>query len=138
MTLYDKIKNDQVVFRKMRVHPVEANVLGTLLGELDNKALLVNGAKTVNEPDVIATIKKLLKGIDEMIKLAPSDQLITERRTLDAYLPKQLTATELHEILQSQDCPKLSDFMSYLKAYHVGQYDGKLAADTFKLAMQTD
>lgn len=134
MLLIDKIKEDQVQARKDRTE-VAAKLLTTLLGEAS--AIGKNdGNRQTKDEEVIAVVKKFIKGIDEtstyVSDIYVKDVLKQEKEILTGYLPKQLTNKEIesyivqaviHDGLQQNK----GSMMKYLKDYFNGQYDGKVA-----------
>lgn len=137
MTLIGKIKADQLQARKDR-DSLKATLLTTLIGEAS--AIGKNdGNRDVTDAEVVAVIKKFIKGIDETLVYlgdnAPlqSKVVASEKGMLEVYLPKQLNAAQLKLIVDT-----LNDYagvglskkfiMQFLKENHAGQYDGKLAS----------
>ena len=112
----------------------------TLLGEA--AAVGKNaGNRETTDAEVMAVVKKFIKGLDETVMaLCKSvqttevelaiDIAAAERAILEEFLPKQLTEDELHDMATGRG--SMPDFMKYLKENYAGQYDGKLAATVAK------
>lgn len=115
---------------------VETSLLGTIIGEIENKA---KNGKNFGDAEILAIIKKMRESAVLTYGLTDSDSgkavLLKEISILDGFLPKQLTEDELKCILAGliKNGPiELKDFMNHLKENHSGQYDGRLASAIFK------
>jgi uncharacterized protein YqeY len=137
MTLIDKIKADQLQARKDR-DPLKSVLLTTLIGE----ASLIgtnDGKREVTDAEVVAVVKKFIKGIDETLKYlgdhAPAQSKVvkSEKDMLEVYLPKQYDDYELKVLILGANLANTSkgQIMKYLKDNYAGQYDGKVAAKVF-------
>lgn len=140
MSLLEKIRADALAARKAK--DTSASVLITLIGEIDTKAKSFSPAREMTDDEVVAVIKKFLKGINETLGvLTPAvgsaeamksqvDKAVAERDALEGYLPKQMTDAEIRNFAASRiaDGANLGMVMGALKAEHSGQYDGKLAS----------
>lgn len=142
MSLIGHIKIAQVQARKTKLTAV-AGLLTTLIGEAEMVGK--NAGREVTDPEVVQTIKKFIKNIDETIAVLGDNDPRTivamgEKMTLERFLPKQLTQDELvvhirdiHAgLLAVKDDIKMGDIMSFLKARFDGLYDGKLASALVK------
>jgi len=135
MNLMQRIRSDQVKARKQK-DKTTATLLTTLLGE----ASMVgknDGNRETTDAEVVAMLKKFIKNIDETIKVsADTDELQTEKKVLEAYLPTQMSESELREkITQFVDGKQglnIGTVMKFLKENHAGQYDGKSASTIAK------
>ena len=134
MSLLDSIKADQLTARKEK-KAVKASLLTTLIGE----AAMVgkNAGRDTTDAEVVATIRKFLKGIDESLRVAgdyrDGDQctvLWEEKEALESYLPRQMDQSELKRVLTQFNAENANKgvLMKFLKDNFAGQYDGKLAA----------
>lgn len=135
MSLLDKIKADQLSARKAK-EAVKASLLTTLIGE----ASIIgknDGNRESTDAEVIAVIRKFLKGIDESLRVAGDyrdDEKCTllweEKDALEAYLPRQMDQSELKRVLTQFNAENANKgvLMKFLKDNFAGQYDGKLAA----------
>lgn len=139
MSLLSTIRSDQILARKVG-NRVESSILTTLLGE----AVAVgknDGNRETTDVEVIKTVQKFVKNINETIGSLKSDDprvtvLMIERDVLEKYLPKQLSANELRQTVQTlvdgltEKSPKQKGvIMKALRDQYDGQYDGKLASD---------
>jgi len=150
-TLIEKIKADQLQARKQRLQ-VESSLLTTLIGDIE--MIGKNANRDVTDAEVVETIKKFLKNInitlenlDKFRATANSvaiDQPLAEKKILENLLPKQLTESELvqvvDEILNDMKSRTSSPInmgmvMSALKLGFDGQYDGKMASNIVKKAV---
>lgn len=130
--LLEKIKNDQLTARKNR-DSLQSALLTCLLSEAEMVGKNAGNRETSNA-EVVAVVKKFIKNIDETIfalqKQNQSTMIPTEeKRILEQYLPKQLSEIEIEEI--AENFSSMSEFMKFMKSYHGGQYDGKLASAVF-------
>lgn len=100
MSLLQKIRQDKVNYLKAKNREA-FSTLGTLEG--DARLIGMNdGNRETTDAEVIATIIKFIKGIDETIKLQPSEKLEAEKILLSSYLPKQLSEDELNKIISEK------------------------------------
>jgi len=123
--LYNQIKSARIAALKSG-DKATASILVTLLGELSRL-----DSKEPSDAQVVGVIQKMLKGIDEVQKIRPSEELTQEAATLKAYLPQTLTDDELKSIIaeaRSNGITVLGDLMKHLKDHYAGRYDGKVAA----------
>ena len=152
MSLLNDIKAKQLELRKAQMHDkidrsVEISLLTTLFSEASNvgKAEL----RESTDGEVIAVIKKFVKNNDECMMSAGDrrdsdwcDRLSIERDVLDLFLPKQLSADELKEIIGGFIAangiagPKGTGLvMKMLKEQYEGLYDGKIASGIVKAVL---
>lgn len=136
MTLLSQIKSDLLVQRKAGTNKLQINLLTTLLGEASRSGL-DDGKRESTDAEVIATVKKFVKGLNETIAHANTKGLdvsgkLQELETLNAYLPKQLDEYQLKLILsnlKAENYTTRSEAMKQLKERYNGQFDGKLASN---------
>ena len=146
-TLLSRIRADQIQLRKSRESSERVALLTTLLSEAANVGLN-DGKRESTDAEVIAVIKKFIKGIDETLALRASDALVDERTILEGYLPSQLSITELIEIvyhivddiveeleMNGPTMKMMGQVMKTLKGDYEGRYDGKMASDVVKDAL---
>lgn len=142
MSLIQKIKADSLTARKSRSSV--SGVLLTLLGEIETKTKTFNPARDMTDDEIVAVVQKFLKNIQETQNiLAATDRendkalLQAERSSLEAYLPKQLTASDIADIANAQKVlgKNFGDVMKLLKDTHSGAYDGKTASGIIKQVM---
>ena len=138
MTLLEQIKSDQLQAR-IAADKAKASILTTLIGEAEMVGKN-DGNRDTTDQEVIATIKKFIKNIDETIAVAGSTEtLVAEKDALQVYLPRQLTEPELRVtigniiVTQGLSGPKaMGRLMGELKKNHAGSYDGALASRLVK------
>ena len=140
MSLITKIKAEQITARKNRNAPMAA-LLTTLIGEAEMVGK--NAGREVLDAEVIATIKKFIKNIDETIKaLGAKDErarsAMDEKVVLEHFLPKQMTEAELRSYVQEivlTEGANMGKIMGVLKSRFDGQYDGKMASSVVKAVL---
>lgn len=138
--LIENLKEDQLIARKNR-DQIKATLLTTLIGEAEMVGKNAGNRAPFDE-EVVAVVKKFLKGINETIAvLTKSGQDATqfekEREILDSYLPTQLTKEKIIVMLDSavvdgtlvEDKSFKGASMKWLKEHYSGQYDGRVAAE---------
>lgn len=134
MSLYLKVKNDQVEARKAN-DGVKKNLLTTLLGEASTIAKDSHGG-TPSDQEMIATMKKFMNNIDLLLSHSPGNyQAILEKSILVRYLPKQMSEEEITKEIKKFDLtdPKIVGIiMTHFKTNFAGTYDGKLVSDLIK------
>lgn len=95
------------------------------------------------EPDVVGLIRKEVSKRAEAIEFAHKakrDDLIqkneAEKALLEAYLPQQMGAGQLEEIIKAiaaeLGSPQIGPIMAKLRERHAGQFDGKLASELIR------
>jgi uncharacterized protein YqeY len=140
MSLITEIKADQITARKNRNAPM-ASLLTTLIGEAEMVGK--NAGREVLDAEVVATIKKFIKNIDETIKALGADDIraqnaMDEKVVLEHYLPKQMTESELRahveEIVLTEGL-NMGKIMGVLKGRFEGRYDGKMASAVVKAVL---
>ena len=130
--LIDQLKADMLAARKAS-DKARLTLLSTVVGELTANATVVNGEKTVTDEAAIATLRKFVKNLEEMVKINPSAQF--EIDVLSAYLPQMLSEDEIRSIVQNlinNGAANMGQVMAALKANHAGLYDGKMASTIAK------
>jgi uncharacterized protein YqeY len=154
MSLIEKIKQDQLAARKANIvagaqfdtkNVIKASVLTTLIGE----AVAIgknDGNRQVTDEEVVAILKKFIKNIDEVIRVAGDyrdwnkcDDAEAEKQFLLTYLPKQLTESELIDVvsgiislLEDKSPKNMGKVLGSLKQSHAGLYDGAMASKIVK------
>jgi len=135
MTLKEQILEDFKNARKAKTEKEKVLILSTFIGELDRIS------KTPTDGEVIKTIKKIIANnaiVNSMANFM-EDELLAE------YLPKMLTADEIkekiafcfvEENLMGKGMMAMGKIMKFLSKNYEGQYDGKLASDLIRQAIQ--
>lgn len=139
MSLFQTLKNDQLQARKDR-DSATASLLTTLIGE----AAMVgknDGNRESTDSEVLATIKKFVKNINESLAVRNDAALQHEKTILESYLPVQLTDTDLrliiYDLVTSQSTSNMGSVMQVLKTKFNGRYDGKVASTIVKELLVT-
>lgn len=134
MSLLQQIKRDQLAARKNKQR-VQASVLTTLIGE----ASIIgknDGNRESTDAEVVAVVKKFIKGIDESLSYSASEQLLTEKTVLEQYLPVELSHEQLTELVvaytSTNSNHNMGQVMKYFKETYPGQYDGKTLSSIVK------
>jgi uncharacterized protein YqeY len=142
--LIDQIKEDSLVARKAR-ETDKATALTTLYSEAS--MIGKNDANRIStDAEVIQTVKKFIKGIDETIKVMEKkngNESLTveiaeceaEKLLFSVYLPIQLREDELtviiNDIIETSGFSSMKDMgkvMGLIKENYDGMFDGKLAS----------
>lgn len=142
MSLLAKIKEEQINARLDR-DAIRSALLTTLLAEAMVPGKNKNRESTDDE--VIAVIKKFIKGVNEtleVLKYSSDGKVLValrERTILESFMPTQLNEQQLREIISGiivtlgEKNPKLmGKVISTIKDKYNGQYDGALAAKITK------
>lgn len=143
MTLIQQIRQDQLQARKDKA--VHASLLTTLLGEAAMVGKSDDNRETT-DAEVTVVVKKFIKNARETIDaltgpggstMRPENiaALKHEIEVLSNYLPQQLSADRLLEIVNEQfaigaiekSAKAKGSVMKFLKDNYAGQYDGKVA-----------
>lgn len=140
MSMLNEIRKDQLHSRKMH-DGIRSRLLTTLLSEASNVGLNDGKRESTNE-EVVAMIKKFLKGNKETIealtdKNQPIDEQVAEKIILEGYLPTQLTEQQIEALVRCSfdgepSMKMMGPIMKSLKEGYEGQYDGKLASEVVK------
>lgn len=131
MGMYEGLKED---LKKHRLagNAFEVKVLSFVVGQLGNKAKLVDGVKTLSDGEVLDYLKKHSKSLKETASFQASDELNDEIAFIEAFLPVMMTEDDLERELHDHEFEKIGEFMGYLKSNFDGLYDGKVASAIFK------
>lgn len=110
--------------------------LSTILGELTANAKMVDGVKTIPEPEIMNLIMKFNKGIDELLSLRPdNEKALREKEIISKYIPKALSEAEIRSFISNRISlgeRNMSAIMNAFKSNHSGQYDGKVVSSIVK------
>jgi len=139
MNLIDKIKADSLTARKER-DTLKINLLTTLYSEA-SRIGLDDGHRQTTDDEVVAVVKKFIKGIDQSIGFNKTggidiDNMEKEKSILENYLPKQMSESELESVISNTIADiqnaNMGLVMKTLKEKYNGQYDSKLASEKLK------
>jgi uncharacterized protein len=143
MSLLEQIKEKQLTARKAQ-DDIAKSLLTTLVAEATVPGKN-NGNRESTDEEVIAVIKKFIKGVNETLdalKFSSDGRVLVahkEKEILEQFLPAQLTEEQLREIIGGiivglgEKNPKLmGKVLSLVKEKYNGQYDGSIAAKLTK------
>lgn len=140
--MLEQLKKESFTARKEK-DTVKANLLITLISEAEMIGKN-DGNRAPTEGEIMAVIKKFLKGLDESIAALKKGDRDTskeeqEKAILESYLPSQMSEEELtgaaNEIIATlpEKSPKMmGNVMGQLKEKYPNQYDGKMASGVVK------
>lgn len=140
MSLLSTIRQDSLHARRNR-DAIAASLLVTLLSEAERTGL-DDGKRESTDAEVLATVRKFLKGNAETIAARGSTEtLAREKELLEGYLPQQLSEDELRAAIQAEAQAlgltaiagkDTGALMGALKKKHAGRYDGAQASVLIK------
>lgn len=140
MTLIQQLKKDQLQARKDR-NTGKTSALTSLIAEASAVGFN-DGKRDPTDKEVIQTIKKFIKNINEVIDALGDDTPKTygdELKIYESYLPRQMTATELESAVNEiiRTIPQISIkslgiVMKKLNLQYAGCFDGKQASAIVK------
>ena len=131
--IYEKIRADMLGARKSRNTDL-VKVYSTLVGELE----LIGKRKNVDVDDtqVISTLKKFISNLhitrEKQSEIPIVDIIDNEIRLYNMYLPQQLTADAINDILADIAPANIGEAMKHLKVNYAGKYDGKMASELIR------
>lgn len=128
MSLKIRVSEDLKTAMKEK-NAVKLSILRVLKGEIERQEQGPNGKIELTDGVIVSIIKKTIEGIKEI------DSSSKELPILENYLPKQLTETELRELvveLKTNGAKNVGDFMKHFKSNHDGRYDGKMLSNIVK------
>lgn len=144
--LMTTLKDRLLAARRARL-TAEIAPLTTLIGEAEAVGKNAGNRATTDE-EVVAVIRKFIKGVEQSLEVAPPDRVDALNAELGLYaefLPRQYSEKALRQVItdlimdrviaHGQQKPKLGTIMADLKAAHGGRYDGALAARLIKEAL---
>lgn len=103
MKLYEKINADFLEARKQR-NSAKSSLLGTLKGQLQTVA--DGKPESLDDSKIVKEIQKMAKSVEETLRVVKEDnpnyaKLQMELETLQAYLPKMMSESELEKLVDS-------------------------------------
>lgn len=137
MKLYNEVKSTHLKFRKNK-NKVLATAFGTVLGEAELKAEMVDGEKFISDETMIKVLKLNLKSEDEKLKLSKSvdnnENILKIIVQLEQFVPKQMTVDDFQEVIEDNDLQSenIGVIMRFFKENYAGGYDAKLLATYVK------
>jgi uncharacterized protein YqeY len=135
--LIKQIKSKCLELRKSK--SIFASSLQTVIGEVEMVAKNKQQEFPTDE-QCIVTLKRFCDKIDETIALITDQSKIealqAEKAIYEQFVPKQLSQSELIEVVKqfvsNNPGSKMGQIMAHLKANYAGLYDGKMASDVIK------
>ncbi len=95
--------------------------------------------KEVNDDDMIRIIQKTIKELDEEASnyekvgnMEEADKIRAQRSAIEGYLPKMLTAEEIHEIILTLPDRSIPAVMRHFKQNYGSRVDMKMVSDELK------
>ena len=95
--------------------------------------------KEVNDDDMIRIIQKTIKELDEEAlnyekvgNMEEADKIRAQRSAIEGYLPKMLTAEEIHEIILTFPDRSIPAVMRHFKQAYGSRVDMKMVSDELK------
>lgn len=137
MSLFLKIKDLQLNARREK-NGVEASLFTTLIGEATTAAKKARPSGEPTDQEMIALIKKFISNLDDLLGHSPGNfNAILEKSVLVRLLPKQMTESEIRQILNQQgfnykDRSVVGIVMQYFKQNFEGLYDSRLVTSIIK------
>ena len=139
-SLLSRIKSDSLTARKTR-----DAIASSLLITLGSEAAMTgvnDGKRESTDAEVLATVRKFLKGNAELLAVRSDDEVaLREKTILESYLPKQMSEDELRAaimaIVQELGIETITGkdtgtIMKILTAKYAGQYAGAQASALVK------
>ncbi|MBR2467577.1 MAG: GatB/YqeY domain-containing protein [Clostridia bacterium] len=95
--------------------------------------------KEVGDDDMVRIIQKTIKELDEEAKnyemvgnIGEADKIKLQRTAIEGYLPKMLTAEEIHEIILTLPDRSIPSVMRHFKSQYGSRVDMKMVSDELK------
>lgn len=143
-SLLSTLRNDALAARKSR-DAVAASLLVTLLSESAD-AGLNDGKRESTDAEVLATVRKFLKGNGEALAVRGDDEVLKrEKALLEGYLPQQMDESQLRAAIEqaavelglvstnvSITAKDTGALMKALNARYAGQFAGAQASALIK------
>jgi uncharacterized protein YqeY len=102
------------------------SILRVVKGEIERAEQSPNGKIELADSDVIKIIKKMVDNIKE------TTNNVAELEVLEVYVPKQLSETEIKNILSLLSVKNVGEIMKYFKTNYDGLYDRKVVSSLAK------
>lgn len=125
MSILEKIKNDQVDARKKQ-DKWKLSVLSTLFAEVERVGKDKNNTET-SDVDAITMVQKFIKNNKDCLQYtkdqAKIDNINRENEVFYQYVPKQLSAEDMKNIITENNLSGVPAIMGHFKKNHFGTYD---------------
>ena len=133
--LIDEIKKANVQAMKDRDSDARA-ILSIVINKYTTANIEAKAAgKELTDADMLAIIQKTLKELQEEGEgywktgnAEKYDAITHQKRVIGAYLPKQLTETEIKEIIDKLEDKSIPSVMKHFKANYAGSVDMSLVS----------
>jgi len=141
----DNIKKDYLEARKKRNKEL-TSIYSILLKDIEMVGK-DNGNRSTTDQEAIQIIKKYIANLEKNIELLKENEhelanlnriqeYRFEKHVLEQYLPKQLSKTEIIDIIndlkKNDNIKNIGQIFSYFKKNYAGQYDGELVSKLSK------
>ena len=111
--LYDKIKEDQLQYRKEK-DTTRSAALTYLLGEVSRQR-----TQDLSDKNILSTIKTTVKRLEDSYLQAPTSKGLLEIRTLKAFLPKELSGGDLEVAIRALEFNSIGEAMGKIKQWNI-------------------
>lgn len=138
--LFDTLNEDHIKAFKAR-DKVRKEILSSVISKCKYKKVEKNASGELTDEDVIKIIEKTVKELDEEILSFSNagenykdrvETLKSQKEIIKVYLPKQLTESEIINIINTLDDKSLPNVMKYFKANYTGKCDMALVSKIAK------
>ncbi len=138
--LFDTLNEDHIKAFKAR-DKVRKEILSSVISKCKYKKVEKNASGELTDEDVIKIIEKTVKELDEEILSFSNagenykdrvETLKSQKEIIKVYLPKQLTESEIINIINTLDDKSLPNVMKYFKANYIGKCDMALVSKIAK------
>lgn len=128
-TLKQRISADYMSAFKTK-NVIAKNLLSVIKGEIQTTEKNV-GVENLPDEDVTKILAKTRKSLEETWSKFPSDQVREELSIVESYLPKQMTADEIRERVQSLIADGVSNLGEIMKAFSSLPADKKIVSQIY-------
>ena len=132
-SMYWRVHSDMQTARKEK-NEVNKSILSLLYSDLNKKAIELR-VEELTDADSTNVIKKFAKQLDEEIesnvkvgRAEKANELTYQKNLIQAYLPKQLSETEIKDILATLEDKSIPSVMKYFKTNYNGLVDMSLVS----------
>lgn len=138
--LFDTLNEDHIKAFKAR-DKVRKEILSSVISKCKYKKVEKNASGELTDEDVIKIIEKTVKELDEEILSFSNagenykdrvETLKSQKEIIKVYLPKQLTESEIINIINTLDDKSLPNVMKYFKTNYSGKCDMALVSKIAK------
>lgn len=127
--LKEKINADYMSAFKAK-NVIAKNLLSVIKGEIQTQEKNA-GVETLSDEEVTKILNKTVKSLKETQSKFPSDQVTEELAIVEAYLPKQMTETEIVTKIQELIDAGASNLGEIMKAFAQLPADRKLVSTLY-------